>query len=310
MDEASVPRAFSAALDALVRQVRKDKAVLAAILCGSLSHDTVWARSDIDLLLVTVDDRKVTAGDIPLYADGVNVHALLIPRTDFRRIVEGSLQGSFAHSFLAKGRLLYTHDPTIEGFFGRLKSRGQRDTAILTLEAANRALPPLYKARKWLETRGDLAYTSLWILMTAIPVARMEVIRAGLLPDREVIPQAQALNPDLFKTVYTDLLREGTTKPYVERALEAVERYMKKRAADVFAPVIDYLRESGDVRSSREIEDYFKKNFDVTGVTTACEYLADEGLIGKASTPVLLTKRSSVNLEELAFFFLEPRNGE
>src|SRR5262245_66527616 len=113
MADQTVPQAFAAALDALIRQVRKDTSIVAAILCGSLSHDTVWARSDIDLVLVTIDDRKVTVGDIPLYADGVNVHALLIPRTDFRKIVEGSLQGSFMHSFLAKGRLLYTHDPTI-----------------------------------------------------------------------------------------------------------------------------------------------------------------------------------------------------
>ena len=310
MDEPSVPRAFSAALAALVRQVQKDRAVLAAVLCGSLSHDTVWARSDIDLVLVTVDDRKVTAGDIPLNADDVNVHALLIPRADFRRIVEGSLQGSFVHSFLAKGRLLYTHDPTIEGLFERLKSRGQRDTAILMLNAACSALPSMYKARKWLETRGDLAYTSLWILMTAIPIARMEVIGAGLLPDREVVPQALALNTNLFKTIYTDLLSEGTSKRHVQKALEAVERYMRERATAVFAPVIDYLREAGDVRSSRDIEDYFKKNFNVAGVTTACEYLADEGLIGKASAPVLLTKLSSVTFEELAFFFLEPSDGE
>jgi hypothetical protein len=306
MSEPSVPRAFAAALDALVRQAQKDKSVLAAILCGSLSHDTVWARSDIDLVFVTVDDRKITAGDIPLYADGVNVHALLIPRAEFRRMVEGSLQGSFVHSFLAKGRLLYTHDPTIEDLFGRLRSRGQRDTAILMLHCATGVLPPLYKARKWLETRGDLAYTSLWILLTAVPIARMEVIAAGLLPDREVVPQAQKLNPDLFKAIYTDLLAEGTEKATVVTALETVEAYMKTRAAHVFAPVLDYLRETGDVRSSRDIEDHFKKNFDVEGVTTACEYLADEGLIGKASTPVLLTKRSNVNLEELAFFCSDP----
>ena len=306
MNSASVPQAFAAALDGLVRQVQKDSSVLAAILCGSLSHDTVWARSDIDLVLVTIDDRKITAGDIPLYADGVNVHALLIPRAQFRAMVEGSLHGSFVHSFLAKGRLLYTHDPTIETLFARLASRGQRDTAILMLHAATGVLPSLYKARKWLETRGDLAYTALWILMTAVPVARMEVIAAGLLPDREVVPQAQKLNPALFTTIYTDLLRDGTTKTTVETALVTVERYMKERAAKVFAPLLDYLRETGDVRSSRDIEDYFKKNFDVEGVTTACEYLADEGLIGKASTGVLLTKRSHVTLEELAFFCSEP----
>lgn len=310
MNPASVPQAFAAALDALVRQVQKDSSVLAAILCGSLSHDTVWARSDIDLVLVTIDDRKITAGDIPLYADGVNVHALLVPRAQFRAMVDGSLHGSFIHSFLAKGRLLYTHDPTIETLFGRLASRGQRDTAILMLHAATGVLPSLYKARKWLETRGDLAYTSLWILMTAVPVARMEVIAAGLLPDREVVPQAQKLNPALFTAIYTDLLHDGTARKTVETALATVERYMKERAARVFAPLLDYLRETGDVRSSRDIEDHFKKNFDVEGVTTACEYLADEGLIGKASTGVLLTKRSHVTLEELAFFCSEPPDAE
>ena len=289
-----------------MRQVQKDTSILAAILCGSLSHDTVWCRSDIDLVLVTVDDRKITTGDIPLYADGVNAHALLMPRTDFRKTVEGALHGSFIHSFLAKGRLLYTHDPTIETLFARLASRGQRDTAILMLHAATGVLPSLYKARKWLETRGDMAYTSLWILMTAVPVARMEVVAAGLLPDREVVPQAAKLNPPLFEIIYTNLLRDGTSRAAVERALETIEAYMKAKAADVFAPVIEYLREAGDVRSSRDIEDHFKKTYDVTGVTTVCEYLADEGLIGKASTPVLLTKRSHVSLEELAFFHSEP----
>ena len=39
-----------------------------------------------------------------------------------------------------------------------------------------------------------------------------------------------------------------------------------------------------------------------SGVTTACEYLADQGLIGKASTPVRLTKRSNVEVQELAFY--------
>ena len=37
-------------------------------------------------------------------------------------------------------------------------------------------------------------------------------------------------------------------------------------------------------------------------MTTACEYLADQGLIGKASTPVRLTKKSNVEVQELAFF--------
>ena len=43
----------------------------------------------------------------------------------------------------------------------------------------------------------------------------------------------------------------------------------------------------------------------MSGVTTACEYLADQGLIGKASTPVQLTRKSNVEVQELAFFYTE-----
>ena len=62
MADAAMQRKFSEALDALVGQVQQDRSILAAILCGSLSHDQVWAKSDIDLLLVTIDDKKVEAG--------------------------------------------------------------------------------------------------------------------------------------------------------------------------------------------------------------------------------------------------------
>lgn len=310
MSDPSVPQAFAAALDVLIRQVEKDSSVVAAILCGSLAHDTVWARSDIDLVFVTIDDRKIPSGDIPLYADGVNVHALLIPRAEFRRTVEGSLHGSFMNSFLAKGRLLYTHDPTIETLLDRLRSRGQRDTAILMLQVACGAVPALYKARKWLVTRGDIAYTSYWTLFAANSIARMEVIAAGLLPDREVIPQAEKLNAPLMRTIYSDLLQRGTDRETVEKALATIEDYLAVRARKVFAPVLDYLREHGDVRSSRDIEDHFKKTYGVDGITTACEYLADVGMIDKASTSVQLTRRSNVTLQELAFFASEPPDGE
>src|SRR6476620_3763031 len=113
MDPGTVKHHFTVALDALVEQLKNDRSVLAAILGGSLSHDTVWAKSDIDLVLVTIDDKKSNDEGLSLWADGINVHAILIPRTDFRKLVEGSLRNSFMHSFLAKGRLLYTHDETI-----------------------------------------------------------------------------------------------------------------------------------------------------------------------------------------------------
>jgi hypothetical protein len=71
--------------------------------------------------------------------------------------------------------------------------------------------------------------------------------------------------------------------------------------------VIEYLEDVGEARSCTEIENHFERNLGIAGVTLACEYLADQGLIGKASTPVQLTKRSNVDVEELAFYYLEAR---
>ena len=305
----SVHQTFTAALDSLIEHIKTDRSVLAAVLCGSLSHDTVWAKSDIDLVLVTIDDRKIEARDIAMNADGVNVHAFLMPRTEFRKTVEGSENNSFFHSFLAKGRLLYTHDQTIEALCHRLQEIGERDTQVQLLRAAASALHPLYKAHKWFKTRNDLDYTALWILYTATPLARIEVISRRLLADREVLPQAMALNPVFFKTIYADLLNSKKTAESVEAALDAVDAYLSQRARALFALVIDYLREVGDVRSSSELEAHFERNFNLSDVTVACEYLADQGIVGKAATSARLTKKSNIDVEELAFFYTAPAHG-
>lgn len=295
---------FTAALDALIEDVKRDKSVLAAILAGSLSHDKVWDKSDVDLVLVTIDDRKVGNGSVALYSKGVNVHAGLLSRGEFRRIAEGSLRNSFMHSFLAKGRLLYSHDDSIAALYERITELGERDTQLGLFHAAMHVLPLLYKAHKWMVTRGDLDYTALWILYTAEPLARLEVIGARMIADREVIPQAMMLNPALFTVVYADLLNAKKTKKSVQAALDAIDAHMAEQAPRVFAPVIEYLHEAGETRSCTEIEDHFQKHFGIEHVTTACEYLADLGVVGKASTAVRLTKRSNVDVQELAFFTL------
>jgi hypothetical protein len=214
------------------------------------------------------------------------------------------------HSFLAKSRVLFTHDDTIADLCLRLQTIGERDTHLALLGAATNALPPIYKARKFLVTRGDLDYTALWILYAATPLAQIEVIAARKLVDREVIPQALALNPALFRVVYTDLLNTKKTKKSVQAALAAADEYIATRAPRLFTPLLDYLRDAGEIRSASEIESHFSRSFGIECVTAACEYLADQGVIVKASTPVRATKRSSTSLQELAFFFPDGADGD
>ena len=163
MKRDAIREKFEAALERLIEQLKHDRSILAAILCGSLSHDRVWEKSDIDLVLVTTDDKlfKNECSSISLYADDLNVHAFLIPRAQFRQTVEGSVHNSFMHSLLAKGKLVYTHDDSLAALCRRLTDIGERDTRLQMLAAATGALPSIYKARKWLVTRGDLDYAAL-----------------------------------------------------------------------------------------------------------------------------------------------------
>lgn len=295
---------FTTALDALIERVKGDRAVLAAMLCGSLAHDRVWARSDIDLVLVTIDDSKVEEGSLSIDADGVNVHATLLPRAVFRRLAEGATRNSFMHSLLAKGRLLYTHDESIAGMCERLRDLGERDAQVLALGAATEALSCLYKARKFFITRGDLEYSALWILAAATPLARIEVMSHGRLADREVLPQALQLNPDFFTTVYTRLLNERKTTATVQEALAAVDAWLAERTPAFAEPIVAYLRDAGEARAATEIDAHFQRTMGVEHVSGACEYLADQGVIGRAAIAARLTKKSTADVQELAFYAL------
>src|SRR5262249_15617589 len=136
-------------------------------------------------------------------------------------------------------------------------------------------------------------------------LAKVEVLNARLLLDREALPQALQLNPPFFQMVYTNLLNTKKTRKSVEEALTAIDQYLAARAASLFAPVIEHLQEVAEARSATEIEDHFRKNLGIEGVTAACEYLADQGIIGKVPLAVRLTKKSNVDVEELAFFYTE-----
>ena len=90
--------------------------------------------------------------------------------------------------------------------------------------------------------------------------------------------------------------------PFENLGADATDDYLAQRTPQLFGAVIRHLDEAGEARSATEIEDHFRKNYGIECVTGACEYLADQGLIGKVPLPVRLTKKSHIEVQELAFF--------
>ncbi|MES2463224.1 MAG: hypothetical protein V4671_21800, partial [Armatimonadota bacterium] len=213
-----VQKQYDSALQTLLSKVQADSYILAAILLGSLSHDTVWSRSDIDILLVT-QEMRLRQKSLCLVEAGVNIHAYLTPRGEFRRLLEGSVQGSFMHSLLVKGKLLFCREEPLAELFEARRRLSDQDRALQLLAVSSSLLPGLTKAEKWFHAKQDYDYCSFWILKCVDALASIELLLQGDIPAREVIQQALIYNPALFRAIYTDLLHNHADEQSLGRAL-------------------------------------------------------------------------------------------
>ena len=111
---ADVQRRYQDALEALVADLEQDYYVLAAFVYGSVARGEEWERSDVDLAIVMRDGLERLEPYRWLDKDGINVSANLVPRSEFKRSMDGALQGSILHAIRSHAKLLFCKDePTI-----------------------------------------------------------------------------------------------------------------------------------------------------------------------------------------------------
>ena len=292
---------FNAALDSFVAKVKQDRYVIAAILYGSLAHDTVWRKSDIDVVLIGREEKPVKS--FCLVENGINIHVVLYPRSKFKQALERSLHGSFTHSSFALSRLLFTTDDTIRAYYHDLQHVGSRDRQMRLMAAGSSALYALAKAEKWLLTRRDVTYSFLWIMYTIEYLATIEVLLHGKLTTREVIPQALELNPAFFNRVYRDPIQQPKDEATIEQALALITAYIDDKVEVLFGPVLDYLREEGGIRTTTELNTYFSKQVPHAPLSIAYEWLADKGIVQQVPSPLRLTPKSQVVVDEAAYYY-------
>ncbi|MEZ4725899.1 MAG: nucleotidyltransferase domain-containing protein [Caldilineaceae bacterium] len=292
---------YNQALDAFIAKVKQDRYIIAAILYGSLSHDTVWRKSDIDIMLVGRDEKPIR--HFCLVENGVNIHVDLVPRSKFKGGIEGALQGTFLHSSFALSTLIYTTDDSIRELYHNAHTVGTRDRQLRLMVSGAGVLYALAKAEKWLITRKDVSYSFLWIMYTIKYLAEIEVLLKGEITSREVIPQAAKINPTLFNPIYHDLIHGKKDEATIQAALDLINCYLDQNFLLLFTPVLDYLHEAQGIRTTSEIEAYFRKQVQDQPLSNIYEWLADKGVIQKVPSPVRLTVKSQVTVDEAAYYY-------
>src|ERR1051326_6625883 len=125
MDRAEKLNRFQKALDLFVERLRKDPNLLAAGLVGGLTEGVIWVKDASGWCMIENEGgtkRWRADGEDPrifrtLVEEGVNLHVELIPRTRFKRMVEGSARTAFRYSFFARRKLLYSNDAALGKWF-------------------------------------------------------------------------------------------------------------------------------------------------------------------------------------------------
>src|SRR5262245_50537538 len=126
---------YETALAQFVERVMVDRYVLAVVEECSLLPETIWARHALSLWIIEADGvtRRIASDGTDervfriLVENGVNIHAEVIPRSRFKKMVEGASRTAFSCNFFAVRQVVYSKDPSIDSWFKQADSVATKD---------------------------------------------------------------------------------------------------------------------------------------------------------------------------------------
>src|SRR5258707_1998898 len=300
---------FEAALNQLIERITDDRYVLAIVLVGSLSVETIWHRESLGLWIIEADgvsrrlpsDGNDERGFRILGENGINIHAEVIPRSRFKKMVEGASRTAFSCSFFAQRQIVYSKDPSIASWFKKANSIALKDQERELLTFSTWTIHAHRHARKRLDIKGDLELAAQETLGAAHSVAHTEIIRQGQVWEQDVIYRAMEGDPALFQTIYLDVLAKRKNRRVLGAALDAIDGYLDAHYQAHLKPLLSYLKKQNRVVPLSEMSDHFAfSQLHPWHLEAACEWLESKGLLQKLSAPVKLTMRSQERVEEAA----------
>jgi uncharacterized protein len=309
-DDAEKVQRFQAALNQFIERITEDRHVLAVVLVGSLSEETVWRRESLGLWVIEADgvsrrlpsDGKDERVFRILVENGINIHAEVIPRSRFKQMVEGASRTAFSCNFFAVREVVYSKDPSIESWFKKANNTATKDQERELFTFSTWTIHALRHARKRLEIKGDLELAAQETLGAAHSVAHTEIIRRGQICEEDVIYRAIEGEPDLFQTIYLDVLAKRKNRKVLSTALDAIEGYLDEHYQAHLKPLLAYLKKQNRLVPLSEMSDHFAfSQLYPWHLESACELLERKGLLQKLSAPFKLTKRSTEQVEEPAY---------
>jgi len=303
---------FLKALDSFIERIKEDRWILAAVLVGSINEDTILEKEHLYLWIIEADGvtlRKKSDGEEhriwrTMVEHDINVWAEIIPRSRFKRMVEGSSRTAFSYNFFAKRELVYSADDSIKKWFEETNKIAQKDKELELLIATTWVAVAAREALKLIDIEKDLSRGWQKTINAAHALASVHVVEEGEICESPVIHRALEINPALFSTIYSQLIEVGPSEKHIRLALGEIEKWLDDKGSLYMKPLLAYLKKQSRVVGLTELANHFAfTQLYPWHIESACEWMVRANRIEKLATEMPLTKKSRIQLEEPAYLY-------
>ena len=298
--QAALRTRFQSALDAFVGKVRPDPNVLAVIVAGSVAYDVIWEKSDVDMTVI-VRDQNLKTTSYALVEDGITLNLWVCGRSEFRRELDRQVGGSWLHSYLAKGKVIYARDESLVEFFEAARDIGDEDRALSAMTHATYLIHDAHKVQKWLGAGQDPLLAQHTLCMMAESLAHMHLCLQGEPATRQSIRKVVAREPELLRPLYQDPLSRRLTDEEIQAGIEHVNNYLTAHQDFFCAPLLRFMSD-GEIKTVTLLARQF--HMEAHAVTSLPDWLADKGVLERVSQTIRITPKGRQNIEELGYLYL------
>jgi len=295
VDPSKVRADYQAAIEELAAKAKSDEYVLALILGGSLAYDKVWEKSDLDTCIITRDE--VPSSFKFLLEKDVYLEANVMTRDDFRKLAQRATDGSVFHSYMSKGKPIFTRDESLFDLYEDIHNMGSRDLENLVLLNYVFCKDLINKAWKALHVKNDPVFSINFIMPGLRRMANIEVLLNRQIPLRESTAQALELNPEFFNQIFTYMvLKMKKDKESLSAILTKMELYLNDRLDVIVQPILRLLEKETELMH----HDLMEKFNQIRLPINLTEFV-DMGLLNQVEAPFRFTKKSTTEMIQPAY---------
>lgn len=283
-----------------VEKIKKDKNILCIILGGSLHYGFVGQGSDINLMAIVKDGKKIE-GNYSCMEDGIVINVDVFERSEYMKKIYSSEETPHYFAYLTNSHILYSVDSALESFILESRSIGKDAYDINIFCEVTDILYYMHVIKKWLDCKRDTIYAQFNFVIISDILSKLEHYFNGITIARDKTVAIRDINPQLMKHFHEEALTKKWTLHECYEALEVLDSY--------FMSHIDYI--SNPIKKLFEIKEKevltiteIAKHYSVYAafINVGCMYLASKNVIGQTTVSVQLSHKSKIYVEEIAYY--------